>query len=92
MRRYLAEFLSDPRVIEIPPIAWQPILHGIILRTRPRKSAKPTGRCGPNEGSPLAAITRRQAEALQRAARRPASRSIMRCATAIRGSPRRSSE
>ncbi len=40
VRRYLAEFLSDPRVIEIPAIAWKPILHGIILRTRPKKSAR----------------------------------------------------
>ena len=40
VRRYLAEFLSDPRVIEIPAIAWKPILHGIILRTRPQ----PVGR------------------------------------------------
>ena len=39
VRRYLAEFLSDPRVIEIPRMAWKPILHGFILRTRPRKSA-----------------------------------------------------
>ena len=39
VRRYLAEFLSDRRVIEIPPIAWWPILHGIVLRTRPQKSA-----------------------------------------------------
>ena len=39
VRRYLAEFLSDPRVVEIPAVAWKPILHGIILRTRPRKSA-----------------------------------------------------
>ena len=39
VRRYLAEFLSDRRVIEIPPIAWQPILRGIILNTRPKKSA-----------------------------------------------------
>ena len=36
VRRYLAEFLSDPRVIEIPAIAWKPILHGIILRVRPK--------------------------------------------------------
>src|SRR5205814_2416552 len=41
VRRYLAEFLSDPRVVEIPAIAWKPILHGLILRTRPRKSAEP---------------------------------------------------
>ena len=39
VRRYLAEFLSDRRVVEIPSWAWKPILHGIILRTRPKKSA-----------------------------------------------------
>ena len=39
LRRYLAEFLSDPRVVEIPRLVWWPILHGIILRTRPAKSA-----------------------------------------------------
>ena len=64
VRRYLAEFLSDPRVIEIPPIAWKPILHGIILRTRPRKSAHAYSQVWTNEGSPLAVIVRRQAEAL----------------------------
>jgi ferrochelatase len=58
VRRYLAEFLSDPRVIEIPRLAWKPILHGIILRTRPKKSRMPMRRCGPTKGSPLAAITR----------------------------------
>ena len=65
VRRYLAEFLSDPRVIEIPRIAWLPILHGIILRTRPRKSAHAYKQVWTEEGSPLAAVTRRQAEALQ---------------------------
>ncbi|HEU5483038.1 MAG TPA: ferrochelatase [Sphingomicrobium sp.] len=65
VRRYLAEFLSDPRVIEIPRIAWLPILHGIILRTRPRKSARAYKQVWTEEGSPLAAITRRQAEGLQ---------------------------
>ena len=39
VRRYLAEFLSDRRVVEIPAVAWQPILRGVILRTRPKKSA-----------------------------------------------------
>jgi ferrochelatase len=66
VRRYLAEFLSDPRVIEIPRIAWLPILHGIILRTRPRTSAQAYKQIWTEEGSPLAAITRRQAEALQK--------------------------
>ena len=65
VRRYLAEFLSDPRVIEIPRIAWLPILHGIILRTRPKKSAHAYKQVWTEEGSPLAAITRRQSEALR---------------------------
>ncbi len=65
VRRYLAEFLSDPRVIEIPAIAWKPILHGIILRTRPRKSAEAYNQVWTNEGSPLRVIARRQAEALR---------------------------
>ncbi|WBO22254.1 ferrochelatase [Sphingomonas abietis] len=64
VRRYLAEFLSDPRVVEIPRIAWMPILHGIILRTRPSKSAHAYAQVWTAEGSPLAAITRRQAVAL----------------------------
>jgi ferrochelatase len=65
VRRYLAEFLSDPRVIEIPMIAWKPILHGIILRTRPRKSAEAYNLVWTNEGSPLRVIAKRQAEALR---------------------------
>ncbi len=40
VRRYLAEFLSDPRVVEIPRLIWQPILRGVILRTRPARSAR----------------------------------------------------
>jgi protoporphyrin/coproporphyrin ferrochelatase len=65
VRRYLAEFLSDPRVIEIPAVAWKPILHGIILRTRPRKSAEAYNQVWTNEGSPLRVIAHRQAEALR---------------------------
>ena len=65
VRRYLAEFLSDPRVIEIPAIAWQPILHGIILRTRPKRSAEAYSQVWTNEGSPLAVIARKQAHALR---------------------------
>jgi ferrochelatase len=65
VRRYLAEFLSDPRVVEIPRIAWKPILHGIILRTRPRKSAEAYKQIWTNEGSPLRVIAQRQAEALR---------------------------
>jgi ferrochelatase len=66
VRRYLAEFLSDPRVIEIPRLAWKPILHGIILRTRPKKSAEAYNQIWTNEGSPLRAIAHRQAEALRK--------------------------
>ena len=65
VRRYLAEFLSDPRVVEIPRIAWKPILHGIILRTRPRRSAEAYSQVWTNEGSPLAVIARRQRNALR---------------------------
>ncbi|WP_260924718.1 ferrochelatase [Novosphingobium sp. 9] len=65
VRRYLAEFLSDPRVIEIPAVVWKPILHGVILRTRPAKSAHAYAQVWTDKGSPLAAITAAQAEALQ---------------------------
>ena len=65
VRAYLAEFLSDRRVIEIPRIAWAPILHGIILRTRPAKSAHAYRQVWTEHGSPLAAITRRKAAKLQ---------------------------
>ncbi len=65
VKRYLAEFLSDRRVVEIPPIAWQPILRGIILNTRPRKSAHAYQQVWTEAGSPLAAITADQAGKLQ---------------------------
>ena len=64
VRLYLKEFLSDPRVVEIPQLVWQPILRGIILRTRPKKSAHAYKQVWTGEGSPLAAITARQARAL----------------------------
>ncbi|HEV8407362.1 MAG TPA: ferrochelatase [Sphingomicrobium sp.] len=66
VRRYLAEFLSDPRVIEIPRIAWKPILHGVVLRTRPRKSAEAYNQIWTNEGSPLRVIAQRQADAVRK--------------------------
>ncbi len=65
LRRYLAEFLADPRVVEIPKLVWWPILHGIILRTRPAKSAAKYASIWMPEGSPLAVWTQRQAAALQ---------------------------
>jgi len=67
VRRYLAEFLSDPRVVEIPRLIWQPILHGVILTTRPKKSAHAYQQVWMTEGSPLAVHTRDTAAALQRA-------------------------
>ena len=66
VRRYLAQFLSDRRVVEIPALLWQPILRGVILAVRPRKSAHAYAQVWTEQGSPLAAITKRQTEALQR--------------------------
>lgn len=65
VKRYLGEFLSDRRVIEIPQIVWQPILRGIILNTRPKKSAEAYAKVWTEGGSPLAVITREQAEGIQ---------------------------
>ncbi|MEO6152956.1 MAG: ferrochelatase [Croceibacterium sp.] len=65
VRRYLAEFLSDRRVVEISPLLWQPILRGIVLTTRPRKSAHAYRQVWTEAGSPLAAITAQQAAQLQ---------------------------
>ncbi len=64
VRRYLGEFLSDRRVVELPPILWQPILRGVVLTTRPKKSAHAYAQVWGEDGSPLAAITRAQATAL----------------------------
>jgi protoporphyrin/coproporphyrin ferrochelatase len=65
VRLYLKEFLSDPRVVEIPQLVWQPILRGIILPLRPRRSARAYREVWTDEGSPLAAITARQAKKLE---------------------------
>ncbi len=65
VRRYLSQFLSDRRVVEIPQLLWQPILQGIILTVRPKKSAHAYRQVWTEEGSPLAAITARQAIKLQ---------------------------
>ena len=65
VRRYLGEFLSDRRVVELPAIAWQPILRGVVLTTRPKKSAHAYSQVWREDGSPLAAITRAQASALK---------------------------
>ena len=64
VRRYLKQFLSDRRVVEIPALLWQPILRGIILNTRPQKSAKAYAKVWTDRGSPLSFFTIAQAEAL----------------------------
>ncbi|ANI78365.1 Protoporphyrin ferrochelatase [Sphingobium sp. EP60837] len=65
VRRYLKEFLSDRRVVEIPQLIWQPILRGPILLTRPAKSAKAYKEVWLEAGSPLAVNTREMAVKLQ---------------------------
>lgn len=60
LRRYLREFLSDPRVVEIPRLIWWFILHGIILRVRPKKSAKLYKSIWTEQGSPLMVISQQQ--------------------------------
>jgi len=65
VKRYLAEFLGDPRVVELPRLLWLPILHGIILRTRPAKSAAKYATIWTPEGSPLKVHTERQAKLLK---------------------------
>lgn len=67
MRSYLAEFLSDPRVVRLPRLLWLPILHGVVLRTRPARSAEKYAMIWTAEGSPLAVHTRKQAELLRAA-------------------------
>jgi hypothetical protein len=65
VKRFLREFLSDPRVIEIPQILWRPILNLLILNIRPRTTAANYAKVWMEEGSPITVYTRRQAEALQ---------------------------
>ena len=65
LRRYLKQFLSDPRVVEVPRIAWWPILHGVILNLRPRQSARKYQAIWTAEGSPLKVHTERQARMLE---------------------------
>ncbi len=74
VRRYLAEFLSDPRVVEIPRALWLPVLYGVILLVRPARSARKYAEIWSDAGSPLAVHTAQQAELLAKslAARDPA--------------------
>jgi ferrochelatase len=64
VRAYLAEFLSDPRVVELPRWLWLPLLHGVVLRRRPAQSAAKYAQVWTPEGSPLAVHTARQAKLL----------------------------
>jgi ferrochelatase len=67
VRRYLAEFLWDPRVVEIPRPLWWLLLHGVVLRTRPRKSAKAYRAIWTERGSPLLYLTEDLAQAVREA-------------------------
>ncbi len=67
VRAYLEEFLSDPRVVELPRWLWLPILRGIVLRRRPAESARKYAKIWTAEGSPLAVHTARQAALLRKA-------------------------
>jgi ferrochelatase len=65
LRTYLAEFLSDPRVVEVPRLLWWFALHGVILRTRPKRSAELYKKVWTEEGSPLLSISKKQVEGIQ---------------------------
>lgn len=65
VRRYLAQFLSDPRVVELPRLPWLAVLHGIILRVRPARSAAKYASIWTPQGSPLRVWTEKQALLLQ---------------------------
>ncbi|MDE2071004.1 MAG: ferrochelatase [Gammaproteobacteria bacterium] len=66
LRRYLAEFLSDPSVVDLPRLLWWPILHGLVLRMRPKHSAEAYARIWTDAGSPLLVHSRTLAAALKR--------------------------
>lgn len=65
LRRYLAEFLWDPRVVEAPRPIWWLILHGVVLRIRPRRSAEAYRAIWTEQGSPLLSTAREQVEGLR---------------------------
>jgi ferrochelatase len=67
LRTYLAQFLSDPRVVEVPRLLWKCILHGVILRIRPRRSAASYKTVWTEAGSPLMVYTQQQCDALSQA-------------------------
>ena len=65
IKRYLAEFLADPMVIDLPRWFWLPLLHGVILNLRPRKVAHAYAKVWTDQGSPLLVQSRAQAESLE---------------------------
>jgi ferrochelatase len=69
LRRYLAEFLADRRVVDLPRALWLPFLHAVILNVRPPRSARLYRRVWTPDGAPLVAISRRQGAALETALR-----------------------
>ncbi len=87
VRRYLREFLSDQRVVEIPRWIWWFILNGIILNVRPRKSARKYASIWTSEGSPLRVYTERQAALLGAALRETVSSPIVVRAAMRYGNP-----
>jgi len=66
LRRYLGEFLADPRVVEVPRYIWWFVLHGFILRIRPKRSATAYRKIWSESGSPLLDISKKQAAAIQK--------------------------
>ena len=64
LRKYLGQFLADPRVVEVPRLLWRCILHGVILRIRPRRSAATYKTVWTAQGSPLMIYTQQQCDAL----------------------------
>lgn len=88
VRRYLAQFLADRRVVDLNPLIWKPLLYGIILRTRPSKSAELYRKVWTGEGSPLLVITRAQAAGLHERLQRTFPDAALRVEVAMRyGNP-----
>lgn len=88
VRRYLAEFLSDRRVVDLNRAFWLPLLHGVILRTRPAKSARLYKKVWTDKGSPLAATSHAQASGLQQRLNQHAGREAVVVRVAMRyGNP-----
>lgn len=65
LKRYLKEFLADPRVVEVPRLIWWMVLNGVILNIRPRRSAKAYSTVWTEQGSPLLTITQQQTRQIE---------------------------